>query len=316
MESKNQKMSAVEVKMQLLRDGIKNKEENDSNTDFSIHITLQDEPSKKVPVIERSSGLENFESAMEQAKKYTPETIIVHTFRNKTDRKGSAWVFKVAENREEPQKPLKEQISDAVKGEMDKLTDTLSGTEDSSTLGAIQKYEHLGEILTLKSEKQLTELQHKQELAELNRQITEKHEIIESNNATITGLEKENKKIADEYEVYKSDKMAGVTKSISQAGLAIVSNLASQYLPKLMGAGSAAMAGVNEGQKTTIVEDDDPRSILIDQIRLIIAEYDQDTFVSFYRLMELIASDSATISIVLELLEPNLEKDKNNGGAE
>ncbi|MFK5855780.1 MAG: hypothetical protein QM503_06590 [Bacteroidota bacterium] len=309
MEPKKKKKTAIEVKMQLLKDGIKSKEEKGENTDFSLHIILEDEPGKKVPVVERDNGYERFDAALERAQDYGPETIIVHTFRNKSDRKGTVWSFNVGSENETNERPLREQITETVKSEIKKISET----GNSEGLGAVEKYEHLGEILTLKSERQLTELKHGQQLAELNRQLTEKHEIIGSNEKTIEELEKENKLIIDEFETYKTDRLAGVSKSISQAGMSIVSNLASQYLPQLLGSGiTAGMAGVNEGQKTTIVEDDDPRSLLVDQIRLIIADYDQETFIGFYQLMELITSNPSTIGLALKHFEKEVENNEIN----
>jgi len=313
MEPKKKKKTATQVKMQLLKDGIKSKEEKGENTDFSLHIILEDEPGKKVPVVERDKGFDRFDAALERAREYDPETIIVHTFRNKSDRKGTAWSFKVGLENEINEKPMPEQIAETVKSEMSKVTDN----EKSEGLGAVQKYEHLGEILTLKSERQLTELKHEQQLSDLNRQITEKHEIIGSNEKIIEELENENKLIADEFESFKADRLAGVSKSISQAGMSIVSNLASQYLPQLLGSGNnAGMAGTNAAQKTTIVEDDDPRSLLIEQIRLIIADYDEETFIGFYQLMELIASDPATIDLTLKHFGSETENNEINGGEE
>ena len=313
MESQSKKKSAIEVKMQLLSDGLKTKEENGDNTDFSINITLADQPNKKVPVVERDNGFDKFESAMERAKNYSPVSILVHTYRNKSDRNGNLWSFNLAQENETDEKPLGEQIADTVKSEMIKVAEI----ENTENLGAIEKYEHLGEILTLKSEKQLTDLKHQHQLDDLNRQLTQKQSVIKGNEKVIADLEKENKNLVDDFDSYKADRLAGISKSISQAGLSIVSNLASQYLPQLLGSGNnAGMGGMSEGQKTTIVEDDDPRNLLIDQIRLIISEYDQQTFMGFYRLMELIAADKGTIDIILKYLEPQTENNETRGGAE
>jgi len=315
IDSKNKKKSAIELKMKLLRDGIKNKEENGANTDFSLHITLVDEPNKKVPVVEKAKGLEKFENAMEQAKSYNPDSIIVHTYRNKNDRKGTAWVFKLTDEEQEEEKPLGEQISEIVESQMAKAAEKLSGVGNDG-LGAIQKYEHLGEILTLKSEKQLTELRHKQELADINRQLNDKHEAIMSNEETIARLEEENSQLSKDFETYKTDRMAGLTSSISQAGMSIIGNLASQYLPQLIGGEKTqGLAGSEGNHKATMVENDDPREMLIEQLRLIVAAFDQETFVNFHRLMEIISADSGIIGSILLHLEAKNEH-KNEGGSE
>ncbi len=305
MEQKNQ--SGTDVRLKILRAQIAQKEsENNKSYGFTLSITLKDEPNKTIEIVERAQGIENFDAAITDAKEFDPHTIIVNTYRNKTEKpkKANEWRLAMVEEPKEHVIPLAEQIDESVKKQIAEMQETLKGVDGSGELGAVQKFEHLGKILTLNSEKEITAMKHANEVSGLNRQLTEKLDENEDLKTTIGELENDLEKVDGEFEEYKADKLSGITEGIEKGALQALVLAAKQFAPKLLGGAISGVSG-DDGQKATIVESNDPIEIYLGQLRMLISSFDEATIKSFNRLIELIAADPGTIEIALELLEPN-----------
>lgn len=305
-ENCTEKLSSNESKLLMIRHTIKQSDANEkSNNCFSVYVSLNDQPNKKLPIVDKEKGLDTFNAAIDSLDKIDVHTLFVTTFKSKKERTGIEWRLDLGEGLD-----IVKTVSSAVSHEMENYKESLAGNLSANQgmpLGEIQ-YKHMGEVLQLKAERQMEQLNHQNTIAELNRQLQSSLDTNEDNENLISKLEKENESLEKEFDDFKNDKLSGMSSAISSAGGQILGNLAKQFIPGIIGGGAANVSGISENSnKATMVEGDDHIGLILDQIRLVVTPYDDDTLLKFYSIMEIIALDKNNLDTILKFLKPNNE---------
>ncbi len=296
--------------LKILRNNLMRAEKAGIKQYFSIFVRLDDEENGEIALIEHATGVEEFDKVIEEAKENEPRQIIISITSKKTEPRRRSKDYKINFRDADNKNPedTQEFIQQTIAEQLLKFKDGLSGMEDTGLGMLEERFTHQGEILQLKTEKKINDLEHGKQIEDLKRELAQKDEEIITIKSDLQEVENDFDQLENQFVEYKKNKFAGISDQLSKVGTNALAGLAAKFLPMLTGGGVSGLPDGNnkpgEGG-TTVIEDQNEVNMLTEQLREMLNDFTQEQFSNFYNLILLISQDNKVLDKIMAFLKSN-----------
>jgi len=298
-----------EKQLKIIRDGFQRNDEKKVKYFFSVYAIF-DEDEKEIAIVEKETGAEAYDEAIAYAKENEAIEIIVVKFDKKNEPRTKKREHHFKTGIGVTKQVSEEKVIGMIEEKLSTLEETLGGMKDDpSGLGIVrQEYQHQSELLKIETRQKFKEIEFERKIEALERQIEEKEEELLQSQQETSQLKSEITELENEFENYKTDKFAGLSDQISEAGQNLLSGLVAKAIPLLTsGKGIEAMQGVigDDAQgKTSIVEDEVNPQVdqLVTEIREILKGFNETQFQQFYQIMVYIISEPQNLENIHQFI--------------
>jgi len=299
-----------EKQLKIIRDGFQRNDEKKIKYFFSVYAVF-DEDQDEIAIVEKETGAEAYDEAITYAIENEAVEIIIVKFDKKNEPRTKKREHRFKTGVAEKAKQVSEEkVIGMIEEKLSTLEETLgSMKDDPSGLGMVrQEYQHQSQLLKMETKQKFKEIEFERKIEALERQIEEKEEELLQSQQETTQLKSQIDEIENEFEAYKTDKFAGLSDQISEAGQNLLSGLVAKAIPLLTsGKGIEAVQGLSGDDaqgKTSIVEDEINPQVeqLTNEIREILKGFNETQFQQFYQIMIYIFSEPQNLENIHQFI--------------